>query len=284
MKKKDIIITTIIVIQSILIAFIINISLSNGSIIQTRLPLNDWLNFWGGYCGGVFALIVGYFAITYSNRNNEKAINQQYNLLLEQDKRKELDEYTNCLKNNLNVINLMEISSLVGTIDNNNLMHSIALSQNKRVSIYSQDLEFTYIVSLRTEIKTELEKQYTKYWNEAKYYYSQLLDVYESLIRKIDKNKIEIKLQSNINHLLNQKFNFLKMKYGNINEEQYDDEIKSYLNDIAELNKSLGSYKKDIDGLTNKFIILRDKIIPLHNKLFDLSVSLIKEKECTLKN
>lgn len=73
------------------------------------------------------------------------------------------------------------------------------------------------------------------------------------------------------------------MKYGNINEKQYDNEIKSYLNDLAELNKSLGSYKEDIDGLMNKLIILRDKISPLYKKLFDLSVSLIKEKECTLK-
>lgn len=73
------------------------------------------------------------------------------------------------------------------------------------------------------------------------------------------------------------------MKYDNINEKQYDNEIKSYLNDLAELNKSLGSYKEDIDGLMNKLIILRDKISPLYKKLFDLSVSLIKEKECTLK-
>lgn len=128
-----------------------------------------------------------------------------------------------------------------------------------------------------------MEEQYTKCWEKAKDYYSQLLDVYESLVRRIKTNQIETKLQSNINQQLNQKFYFLKMKYGNINEKQYDDEIKSYLNDLVELNKSLSTYKKDINGLTNKLIILRDKISPLYKKLFDLSVSLIKEKECTLK-
>lgn len=107
--------------------------------------------------------------------------------------------------------------------------------------------------------------------------------MYESLVRRIKTNQIETKLQSNINQQLNQKFYYLKMKYGNINEKLYDNEIKSYLNDLAELNKSLGSYKKDIDGLTNKLIILRDKISPLYNKLYDLSVSLIKEKEHSLK-
>lgn len=283
MKKKDIIIAIIIIVFSLIVAWVINKSLSKGDFITTNLSLNDWLNFWGGYCGGVFALIVGYFAIIYGNRNNEKAIKLQYKMLIEQDNRKELDDYTNCLKNNLNAINLMEISSLVGTIDNDNLMHSIALSQNKRVSIYSQDLEFIYTLSLKTGVKTDLEEQYIKCWEKAKDYYSQLLDVYESLVRRIKTNQIETKLQSNINQQLNQKFYFLRIKYGNINEKQYDNEIKSYMNDLAELNKSLSTYKKDINGLTNKLIILRDKISPLYKRLFDLSVSLIKEKECTLK-
>lgn len=87
MKKKDIIIAIIIIVFSLIVAFVINVSLSKGDFITTNLSLNDWLNFWGGYCGGVFALIVGYFAIIYGNRNNEKAINLQYKILIEQDKR-----------------------------------------------------------------------------------------------------------------------------------------------------------------------------------------------------
>lgn len=168
MKKRDIVIAILIILFSLIVAWVINKSLSKGDFITTNLSLNDLLNFWGGYCGGVFALIVGYFAIIYGNRNNEKAIKLQYKMLIEQDNRKELDDYTNCLKNNLNAINLMEISSLVGTIDNDNLMHSIALSQNKRVSIYSQDLEFIYTLSLKTGVKTDLEEQYIKCWEKQK--------------------------------------------------------------------------------------------------------------------
>ena len=45
-----------------------------------------------------FAVVVGYLAIIYSNRNNEKAIQQQEKLLIRQQNIKKLDEYNNCLK------------------------------------------------------------------------------------------------------------------------------------------------------------------------------------------
>lgn len=108
MSKKNWIVILCIIIVGIVVAYIINCSLSNGNLIETKLPLNDWLNFWGGYCGGVFTAIVGYLAIIYSNKNSENAIIQQYKLLQEQDKRKELDEYVNCLKNNLSAIKAVE--------------------------------------------------------------------------------------------------------------------------------------------------------------------------------
>ena len=104
MVKKDFIVIVVIVVVGISVAYILNISLSYGDLIETRLPVGNWLDFCGGYSGGVFAAIVGYLAIVYSNRNSEKAIRQQYKLLREQDERKRIEEYVNCLKNNLDAI------------------------------------------------------------------------------------------------------------------------------------------------------------------------------------
>jgi anti-sigma-K factor RskA len=45
--------------------------LTYGNIIKTNLSNDSWLNFWGSYSSGIFAVVVGYLAIIYSNRNNE---------------------------------------------------------------------------------------------------------------------------------------------------------------------------------------------------------------------
>lgn len=280
MSKKDwIVIFSIIIIGGVL-AWFINWSLSYGSMIKTELPLNDWLNFWGGYCGGIFAAIVGYLAIVYSNRNSEKAIIQQYKLLQEQDKRKELEEYVNCLKSNLNVINLVEFNKFLGSIDSENYLFSISSSLDKKISIYSQDIEFNYTISLKDNVKTDMENQYSEYWNQAKKHYIELLDVYESLIRRIKRNKIEEKLKLNIKQLLNQaQYNLSQNPNYSF---QYHNEILSYQNEITELTKSIDSYKKDIDDYTNSIKNLIDKLTPLLKILFELSISLIKEKQAFL--
>mgnify|MGYP005910300677 FL=1 len=100
-QKKDAIIALLIAIGGIAIAYIINVALTYGNLIPTVLSNDTWLSFWGGYCGGVFALIVGYLAIRHSNRNSERAIYQQNELLKKQHKDKKLENYNECLKNNL---------------------------------------------------------------------------------------------------------------------------------------------------------------------------------------
>lgn len=48
--------------------------LTYGNVIKTNLSNDSWLNFLGSYSSGIFAVVVGYLAIIYSNRNSEKAI------------------------------------------------------------------------------------------------------------------------------------------------------------------------------------------------------------------
>jgi hypothetical protein len=99
MKKKEIIVVFAIIIVGLIIAFILNYALTYGRMIETIISKDAWLNFWGSYCGGLFAVAVGYLAIIHSNRNNEKAINQQYVLLKHQQNEKNL----------MNIIYVLEI-------------------------------------------------------------------------------------------------------------------------------------------------------------------------------
>lgn len=276
MSKKNWIVILCIIIVGIVVAYIINCSLSNGNLIETKLPLNDWLNFWGGYCGGVFTAIVGYLAIIYSNKNSEKAIIQQYKLLQEQDKRKELDEYVNCLKNNLSAINLMELNKFLGSVDYDNIMISISSALDKRVSIYTQDLEFNYVFS-KYEAKTELENKYTGYWEQAKNYYIQSLDMYDSLVRRIKEYRIESKLKLNIEQQI-------RLTQSLSNSSQYSAEISSYQQEITELVNSMNTYRQDIDAYIDSIKKIIDKLKPLFNNLVELSGLLMKEKKHILFN
>ena len=85
-----------IIISGIAIAFIINTMLTYGNVIKTNLSNDSWLNFWGSYSSGIFAVVVGYLAIIYSNRNSEKVIMQQDKLLIHQQNHLKTFD---CLKN-----------------------------------------------------------------------------------------------------------------------------------------------------------------------------------------
>ncbi len=74
LMKKDLYVVLGIIISGIAIAFIINTMLTYGNVIKTNLSNDSWLNFLGSYSSGIFAVVVGYLAIIYSNRNSEKAI------------------------------------------------------------------------------------------------------------------------------------------------------------------------------------------------------------------
>ena len=70
MKKKDLYAVWGIIVSGITIAFIINMLLTYGNIIKTNLSNDSWLNFWGSYSSGIFAVVVGYLAIIYRSDLN----------------------------------------------------------------------------------------------------------------------------------------------------------------------------------------------------------------------
>lgn len=117
MKKKDLYVVLGIIISGIAIAFIINTLLAYGNVIKTNLSNDSWLNFGGSYSSGIFAVVVGYLAIIYSNRNSEKAILQQEKLLIRQQNIKKLDDYNNCLKNNLALLNIVDVMGITVGLD-----------------------------------------------------------------------------------------------------------------------------------------------------------------------
>ena len=278
MTRKDFTVVFFIVAIGVLFAYVINQSLSYGNLIKTTLPNDSWLDFWGGYSGGLFAAIVGYLAIVYSNRNSEKAIKQQYKLLQEQDKRRNLDEYVNCLKKNLDVINLVEISKYIGGVDYNNLPTSIETLYGKKASIHAQDIQFNYIQCIEDKTKqTNLEKQYIECWNQAKICYFHLLDVLVEYVQRTKRNQLEIQLKLNNEQKL-QTMEQLLAKNPTL-RVQYENEILQCKKEISDLTISLDTYNHAIEQYNKLITSHTDELTSFVARLFNMSVSLIKEKE-----
>ena len=198
MKKRDWVIIGCIIVGGIVIACLINWSLTYGSWIKTNLSIDSRLSFWGSYCGGIFAAIVGYLAIIYSNRNSEKAIHQQEKQLIHQRIVKKLDEYNDCLKNNLELLNIVDIMGITVGIDYQNLSLAKKDVCRKKAQIYATDLQYRYVFEvdvLRT--KTDLEVQYDKAWVNLRSKLSSLLDEELDFIERINQNHYDIQLKEN---------------------------------------------------------------------------------------
>ena len=178
--KKDLYVVLGIIISGIAIAFIINTMLIYGNVIKTNLSNDSWLNFWGSYSSGIFAVVVGYLAIIYSNINSEKAIMQQDKLLIHQQNIKKLDEYNNCLKNNLALLNIVDVMGITVGLDHQN----ISLSKSE-------------ICQMKGRI---LEKTYEECWIKARIGLSDLLDQKLSFIERVNQNRYDIQIKENNMH------------------------------------------------------------------------------------
>lgn len=278
--KKDFFVIVCIVILAILIAFILNVSLSNGNLINTNLTLDSWLNFWGGYCGGIFTAIVGYLAIIYSNRNSEKAIKQQYNLLKEQDKRKQINEYNECLKSNLNLLNTVDIKGVTTYINLSDLAISKKEIVKRKSQIYSCDLQLRYIFQFDIrQDKSEIESKYYDCWIKSRTDLSTLLDKQMDVILRIEQNQSDCKSSRIHQEIINNSEQILKYETDLTKRKEHENDIIASRNKLAILYSQINKCTQDIDALIENIDLLSTTLSLDAKSLFDLSILLLNEKE-----
>ena len=277
MKKKDIYAVLGIIISGIAIAFIINMLLTYGNIIKTNLSNDSWLNFWGSYSSGIFAVVVGYLAIIYSNRNNEKAILQQEKLLIRQ-------QYNNCLKNNLALLNIVDVMGITVGIDHQNLSLSKSAICQMKGRIYTTDLQYRYVFEVDVQRqKTNLEKTYEECWIKARIGLSDLLDQELSFIERINQNRYDIQIKENNIHRKNILLELSKQTPDVEKRKPLQQEIQEVNIELERLDRKIISYYDDVDKMTTS---IKDSSLGLNNTikvLFDISLLLIKEKEAQFK-
>ena len=278
--KKDIIIVTIIFVVGILIAYGLNIALTYGNLIETSISKETWLNFWGSYCGGLFAIIIGFLAIVHSNRNSEKAINQQYMLLQQQHKEKRLDEYNKCLRNNLELMNAVDVVGITVAIDHDHLSTSKAEIVKKKSLIFSYDLQYRYVFEVDSNNnKTEIEEKYNNCWIEAHSLLSNLLDVQLNFIVRISQNNAETHIKLNNQGIISALQRLIELSNNKNDIAKYQEKVAEAHKELELIEASIRIYKNDVDAMTIEIKHLMDMLLVKAKELFDLSILLMKEKE-----
>lgn len=278
--KKDIIIVTIIFVVGILIAYGLNIALTYGNLIETSISKETWLNFWGSYCGGLFAIIIGFLAIVHSNRNSEKAINQQYMLLQQQHKEKRLDEYNKCLRNNLELMNAVDVVGITVAIDHDHLSTSKAEIVKKKSLIFSYDLQYRYVFEVDSNNnKTEIEEKYNNCWIEAHSLLSNLLDVQLNFILRISQNNAETHIKLNNQGIISALQRLIELSNNKNDIAKYQEKVAETHKELELIEASIRIYKNDVDAMTIEIKHLMDMLLVKAKELFDLSILLMKEKE-----
>lgn len=278
--KKDIIIVTTIFVVGILIAYGLNIALTYGNLIETSISKETWLNFWGSYCGGLFAIIIGFLAIVHSNRNSEKAINQQYMLLQQQHKEKRLDEYNKCLRNNLELMNAVDVVGITVAIDYDHLSTSKAEIVKKKSLIFSYDLQYRYVFEVDSNNnKTEIEEKYNNCWIEAHSLLSNLLDVQLNFIVRISQNNAETHIKLNNQGIISALQRLIELSNNKNDIAKYQEKVAETHKELELIEASIRIYKNDVDAMTIEIKHLMDMLLVKAKELFDLSILLMKEKE-----
>ncbi len=284
LMKKDLYVVLGIIISGIAIAFIINTMLTYGNVIKTNLSNDSWLNFWGSYSSGIFAVVVGYLAIIYSNRNSEKAIMQQDKLLIHQQNIKKLDEYNNCLKNNLALLNIVDVMGITVGLDHQNISLSKSEICQMKGRIYATDLQYRYVFEVDVQRqKTNLEKTYEECWIKARIGLSDLLDQELSFIERVNQNRYDIQIKENNMHRKNILLELGKQAVDIEKRKLFLQEIKDVNMELERLDRKIISYYDDVDKMTT---LIKDFSLELNSTikvLFDISLLLIKEKEAQLK-
>ena len=264
----------------ILIAYGLNIALTYGNLIETSISKETWLNFWGSYCGGLFAIIIGFLAIVHSNRNSEKAINQQYMLLQQQHKEKRLDEYNKCLRNNLELMNAVDVVGITVAIDHDHLSTSKAEIVKKKSLIFSYDLQYRYVFEVDSNNnKTEIEEKYNNCWIEAHSLLSNLLDVQLNFIVRISQNNAETHIKLNNQGIISALQRLIELSNNKNDIAKYQEKVAETHKELELIEASIRIYKNDVDAMTIEIKHLMDMLLVKAKELFDLSILLMKEKE-----
>ena len=230
---------------------------------------------WIQLVSGLGAVVVALLAIIHGNRNSRKALEQQNRIIQYQYNEKRLDEYNGCLRDNLELLNFVDVMGpmvYMSYEDYSQTKRDICARKSK---IYSYDLRFKYLFSNGGLGKTCLLKEYEASWDEATKTLSVLLDKMLDYVNYLSQYAAENEIMKNKNQQIEIYSRMIELDMNN--SSQYSLEIESLRSELIELSLRQSKFKDTVDKFTEDIQVLINELRNQSVVLFQLSQQLMKE-------
>ena len=235
---------------------------------------------WIQLVSGLGAVVVALLAIIHGNKNSRKALLQQNRIIQYQHNEKRLDEYNGCLRDNLELLNFVDVVGpmvYMSHADYSQTKREICFRKSK---IYSYDLRFKYLFSNEDLDKTNLQKEYEACWDQATKTLSELLDKMLDYVNYLSQYASETEILK----IKNQQIEIYSrmMELGMNNSSQYSLEVERLKNEFNELSLQQSKFKDTVDKFTEDIQVLINELRNQSVVLFQLSQQLMKELQVRL--
>ena len=238
----------------------------------------SWIHLFSGLAAAVVACV----AIIHGNKNSRKALGQQNRIIQYQHNEKRLDEYNGCLRDNLELLNVVDVVGPMVYMSHADYSQTKREICSRKSKIYSYDLRFKYLFSNGGLVKTNLQKEYEDSWDQATKTLSVLLDKMLDYVDYLSQCAAEYELMKNNNRQIECYLRMIELDSNN--SSQYSLEIERLRNELIELSLRQSKLKDIVDKFTDDIQVLINELRSQSVILFQLSQQVMKELQVRLLN
>lgn len=230
---------------------------------------------WIQLISGLGAVVVALLAIIHGNKNSRKALEQQNRIIQYQHNEKRLDEYNACLRDNLELLNFVDVVGPMVYMSHADYSQTKREICSRKSKIYSYDLRFKYLFSNGGLVKTNLHKEYEDRWDQATKTLSVLLDKMLEYVDYLSQCAAEYELMKNNNRQIECYLRMIELDMNN--SSQYSVEIERLRNEQVELSLHHSKLKDTVDKFTDEIQVTLNELRNQSVILFQLSHKLMNE-------
>lgn len=224
---------------------------------------------------GLGAVVVALLAIVHGNKNSRKALEQQNRIIQYQHNEKRLDEYNGCLRNNLELLNFVDVVGPMVYMSHADYSQTKREICSRKSKIYSYDLRFKYLFSNGDLDKTNLQKEYEASWNQSTTTLSVLLDKMLDYVNYLSQYTSETEILKIKNQQIEIYSRMMELDMNN--SSQYSLEVERLRNELIELSLHQSKFKDTVDKFTEDIQVLINELRNQSVVLFQLSQQVMKE-------
>ena len=235
---------------------------------------------WIQLVSGLGAVVVALLAIIHGNKNSRKALQQQNRIIQYQHNERRLDEYNECLRDNLELLNFVDVVGPMVYMSHEDYSQTKREICSRKSKIYSYDLRFKYLFSNGGLDKTSLQKEYEACWDQSTTTLSVLLDKMLDYVDYLSQSAAENEIMKNNNRQIESYLRMIELDMNN--SSQYSLEIERLRKELIDLSLRQSKMKDKVDKFTDD---IHEFINELRNQsvvLFQLSQQVMKQLQCRL--